>query len=96
MNEELYDFCETIDESGDVIQLYQNKFELPFCNQYRYRFSLQRPRSSRLLQNTLFAAVTGSQEKLIQDVSSQINSNFCELQIGNEKKDSVFLWDEYK
>lgn len=85
MNEELYDFCETIDESGDVIQLYQNKFELPFViNTDTASLS---PKTEKFeTQNTLFAAVTGSQEKLIQDVSSQINSNFCELQIGNEKK----------
>lgn len=85
MNEELYDFCEVIDESGDVIQLYQNKFELPFViNTDTASLS---PKTEKFeTQNTLFAAVTGSQEKLIQDVSSQIHSNFCELQIGNEKK----------
>lgn len=85
MTEELYDFCEVIDESGDVIQLYQNKFELPFViNTDTASLS---PKTEKFeTQNTLFAAVTGSQEKLIQDVSSQIHSNFCELQIGNEKK----------
>lgn len=85
MNEELYDFCEVIDESGDVIQLYENKFELPFV--INTDTSSLSPKSEKFeTQNTLFAAVTGSQDKLIQDVSSQIYSNFCELQIGNEKK----------
>ena len=71
LTEELYDFCEVIDESGDVIQLYKNKFELPFViNTDTASLS---PKSEKFeTQNTLFAAVTGSQEKLIQDVSSQI------------------------
>ncbi|MCI9537067.1 MAG: YfhO family protein [Eubacterium sp.] len=85
LTEELYDFCEVIDESGDVIQLYKNKFELPFV--INTDTSSLSPKSEKFeTQNTLFAAVTGSQEKLIQDVSSQIYSNFCEMQIGNEKK----------
>ncbi len=85
LTEELYDFCEVIDESGDVIQLYKNKFELPFV--INTDTSSLSPKSEKFeTQNTLFAAVTGSQDKLIQDVSSQIYSNFCEMQIGNEKK----------
>ncbi|MCI8365694.1 MAG: YfhO family protein [Eubacterium sp.] len=85
MTKELYDFCEVIDESGDVIQLYQNKFELPFA--INTDTSSLTPKTEKFeTQNTLFAAVTGSQEKLIQDVSSQIHNNYCEMQIGNEKK----------
>ncbi|MCI8962220.1 MAG: YfhO family protein [Eubacterium sp.] len=85
LTEELYDFCEIIDESGDVIQLYKNKFELPFV--INTNTASLSPKTEKFeTQNTLFAAVTGSQEKLIQDVSSQIDSNFCEMRIGNEKK----------
>lgn len=87
LTEELYDFCEDIEieKSGDVVQLFQNKFKLPFVIQTDTP-SLT-PKSEKFeTQNSLFTAVTGSQEKLIQDVSNQIYNNFCELQVGNEKK----------
>ncbi len=87
LSEELYDFCEDIEieKNGDVVQLYQNKFEFPFV--IHTDTSSLTPKTEKFeTQNTLFAAVTGSQEKLIQDVSSQIYNNFCEMQIGNEKK----------
>lgn len=85
LSEELYEFSEDIEANGDILQLYKNKFELPFAINTDTPSLV--PKTEKFeTQNALFAAVTGSQEKLIQDVSSQIQNNFCEMQIGNEKK----------
>lgn len=87
MIEELYDYCEDIEieKSGDIIQLFQNKFELPFA--INTDTPSLAPRAEKFeTQNTLFTAVAGSQQKLIEDVSSRIDNNYCELQTGNGKK----------
>lgn len=84
--EELYDPCEDV-EGGetDMLQLYKNKFELPFAVQTDT--SALQPQSDKFAtQNSLFAAVTGSSTQLIQDVSNQIIDSSFETDIGNEKK----------
>lgn len=84
--ETLYEYCEDVDGYGDdVLHLYKNKFELPFAVTMDTP-SLVAGEDKFQTQNALFAAVTGSQESLIQNVSQQIYSNRFDLDVGSEKK----------
>lgn len=86
LSEEMYEYCEDLDGYGDdVLYLYKNKFELPFA--VNTDTAVLVPHDEKFqTQNDLFAAVTGSQESLIQNVSQQISGNRFDLDVGNEKK----------
>lgn len=84
--EELYDYIEAVDGyGGDVLHLYGNKFELPFAIGTDVPM-LQQSEEKFQTQNNLFAAVTGGQERLIQDVSQQVSGSRFDMEVGNDKK----------
>lgn len=86
MSDELYDFCEDVNENDtDVLHIYQNKFELPFV--INTNVSELAPGGDQFeTQNSLFAAITGSDSTLIEDLSGQISDNSLNIEIGNDKK----------
>lgn len=90
LSEELYDFCEEIgvgetDLVEYLLQLYKNKFELPFAINTDVS-ALQAQGEKFATQNNLFSAITGSNAQLIEDVTNQIYDSHFEMEIGNEKK----------
>lgn len=86
MPDELYEYCGDVETSDtNELELYKNKFALPFA--INTDVSDLSPGAERFgTQNELFAAVTGSREKLIEDISGQIRNNALSMQIGDEEK----------
>lgn len=84
--DELYDYCGDVETSNsNELGMYKNKFALPFA--INTDISSLSPREEKFeTQNDLFAAVTGSGEMLIEDISGQIQSNMLELEIGDQEK----------
>ena len=86
LSDELYDYCQDVDyDEEETMGLYKNKFELPFAintDISELTFSGEKFAT----QNSLFAAVTGSNEQLIEDVSAMVNNDYWGMEVGNEKK----------
>lgn len=84
--EELYEYGEAVNGYGDdVLHLYENKFELPFAIGMDVPTLLQSGEKFQS-QNNLFAAITGAQDRLIQDVSQQVSGSRFDMEVGNDKK----------
>lgn len=83
---DLYEYCQDVEyDDTDIMQLYKNKFELPFAiNTNVSTLSAQGEKFAA--QNNLFNAITGNQTMLIQDVSGQVSGNRYTANIGNDKK----------
>ncbi len=84
--EDLYEYCEDLDyNEEESLQLYKNKFSLPFAINTEIG-TLMASNEKFATQNTLFQAMTGSSDILIQDVSAAVQNNRFLTTIGNEKK----------
>lgn len=84
--DELYDYCQDVIYSDtESLQLYKSKFELPFAINTNAS-ALKTSGEIFASQNSLFQAITGSNETLIQDVSGQAANNRFVTSIGNERK----------
>lgn len=84
--EDLYEYCEDLEyDDEESLKLYKNRFSLPFAIQTDMS-SLNVMQERFATQNTLFQAITGSADTLIQDVSEEVHNNRYTVDIGNEKK----------
>lgn len=82
----MYSLCEAIDNgSGEQIGLYRNNLEFPFAIQTNTQ-ELAASGDLFHTQNTLFQAVTGSSDTLIQDVSEDINGSVYGTQVGKGRR----------
>lgn len=82
----LYDYCGDVETSNEnELEMYKNKFALPFAINTDVS-SLSAGEEKFQTQNDLFAAVTGSGEMLIEDVSDRIQNSMFDMEIGDGEK----------
>lgn len=83
---ELYDHCQEIESyDGEEMNLYSNKFELPFAINTNVS-ELEADGEFFANQNHLFSAVTGSDAQLIEDISDHVTDYQFSVPVGEAKK----------
>ena len=86
LSDSMYSLCENIDSGeGELLHLYQNKLQFPFVIETDTR-QMEPADEKFATQNILYQIVTGSSDKLIQDVSGDINGNVYNVHIGKGRK----------